>query len=200
MEHSRTGLPGPRPKSDSSAATPGDWIVYEHDDGNAVLIVGKQLELGAGVGIRSSRIVDSGISGVDSLRRPDIDGDYVSYESSKAGNCDVSCYRLSDGTSCQVTSGPSDQMLTSVYGHKIAYADSVSGVDADFWLWMLPFEARGDRGGDLDGDAICRDVDGCPAVANPSQSDLDGDGLGDACDEPMAVTLNPGNDVLRNQV
>ena len=35
---------------------------------------------------------------------------------------------------------------------------------------------------DGDGDGIPDGVDNCPSVANPSQSDLDGDGLGDACD------------------
>jgi len=196
-------------------ATAGDWIVYERDDGNVVEIVARQLDLGVGGGIRSSRIVDSGTSGVEWLRRPDIDGDYVSYESSRPGSFDVFLYRLSDGTSYQITSGASDQQLTSIYGDKIAYADNRSGDYADIWLSKLVFDACGDRGGDLDGDGVCQDVDNCPAVSNPSQgdldtdgigdacdncpdvfnpdqSDLDGDGIGDACDEPPAVTLNPG--------
>jgi hypothetical protein len=41
--------------------------------------------------------------------------------------------------------------------------------------------------GDADGDGICDDVDNCPAVANPSQSDLDGDLAGDACDDADAA-------------
>jgi hypothetical protein len=36
--------------------------------------------------------------------------------------------------------------------------------------------------GDLDGDNICVDADNCPLIANASQQDADGDGLGDACD------------------
>ncbi len=37
-------------------------------------------------------------------------------------------------------------------------------------------------GGDMDGDDWCSIYDNCPGVANPDQSDLDGDGIGDACD------------------
>jgi hypothetical protein len=45
-------------------------------------------------------------------------------------------------------------------------------------------------GGDTDGDGICNADDDCPTVANPSQRDLDGDGIGDLCDPddaPLAV-------------
>ncbi len=35
---------------------------------------------------------------------------------------------------------------------------------------------------DADGDGVADLTDNCPAVANPDQADLDGDGQGDACD------------------
>ena len=36
--------------------------------------------------------------------------------------------------------------------------------------------------GDADGDGILDDVDNCPETYNPTQTDTDGDGMGDACD------------------
>ncbi len=35
---------------------------------------------------------------------------------------------------------------------------------------------------DSDGDGFCSSTDNCPTVANPDQTDTDGDGIGDACD------------------
>ena len=39
-------------------------------------------------------------------------------------------------------------------------------------------------GGDDDGDGIINEDDNCPSVPNTDQSDTDGDGLGDVCDNP----------------
>jgi hypothetical protein len=41
---------------------------------------------------------------------------------------------------------------------------------------------------DRDGDQIIDDRDNCPRVANPSQADSDGDGIGDACENPVPPT------------
>ena len=42
---------------------------------------------------------------------------------------------------------------------------------------------------DPDGEGVCSEHDNCPNVANPDQSDLDGNGIGDACDVgPIALS------------
>jgi uncharacterized delta-60 repeat protein len=46
------------------------------------------------------------------------------------------------------------------------------------------------RGGDFDGDGICGNVDNCPGVPNPDQTDSDDDGVGDACSISCACDLN----------
>ena len=47
---------------------------------------------------------------------------------------------------------------------------------------------------DADGDTVPDEADNCPSVANPSQSDGDGDQIGDACDGvgPAGPTGPPG--------
>lgn len=39
------------------------------------------------------------------------------------------------------------------------------------------------RAADEDGDGVDSSIDNCPSIANPDQADLDGDRLGDLCDE-----------------
>jgi hypothetical protein len=45
---------------------------------------------------------------------------------------------------------------------------------------------------DPDGDEYAGALDNCPGVANPDQTDSDLDGVGDACEEAVAVPSLPG--------
>jgi hypothetical protein len=63
-----------------------------------------------------------------------------------------------------------------------------SGVDAGGGSASGGGASGGGAGGgggvseDADGDAVRDGVDNCPDAPNPSQHDLDGDAVGDACD------------------
>ncbi len=49
----------------------------------------------------------------------------------------------------------------------------------------------GVSGGDADGDGICAGLDNCPTAFNPSQTDGNADGIGDAC-TPVCVAIQRG--------
>ncbi len=61
-------------------------------------------------------------------------------------------------------------------GQIAAFGKSQGGPERAFLLSPLP------PGPDVDGDGIEDDDDNCPTVANPDQSDANGNGIGDACE------------------
>jgi Thrombospondin type 3 repeat len=58
--------------------------------------------------------------------------------------------------------------------------------DGAAYTMDVPFVTSGAQT-DTDGDGVADACDDCPAVANPDQADTDGDGVGDACDNCPAV-------------
>jgi hypothetical protein len=157
---------------ESQSATVGDWIAYRRSEiagDNDSSIEAKNLVTGATVPVASDP------SGVASFHLPDIDGDYIVYESDLAGNYDIYVHRLSSGTTFQVTTDPYDQWLSSVYGDKVAYVDLSNDPTAgDITVSLLTFD----------------DCELSP--------DSDGNGVGDECDlaPELILTHDSGlNDV-----
>jgi MYXO-CTERM domain-containing protein len=73
--------------------------------------------------------------------------------------------------------------------------DSGDGCDAVCTLengWVCNDEEPTVCRRDSDGDGIPDDEDNCPFVANPSQADTDGDGIGNACDDDNGLDDDNG--------
>jgi len=157
-------------------ATYGDWVVWQQvDAAGASSIWARNLTM-----LRTPIQVSAGGY---SAQNPSMDGDIISYDANAAGNFDLYVYRLSDGSTHQVTTDPADQRLNNVHGELVAYVDQTAGADiAVAHLTFLPDAPCAGLGGDSDGDGVCDANDNCPLVANADQADADSDGVGDACD------------------
>lgn len=125
--------------------------------------------------------------------RPSVSGDVVISTAGSSYDTTVAVYTGSTLGSLTVVAENDDfDGLASQVGFPVeggvSYAIAVDGFASrvgDIEL-SVEFEPSGDADGDSDG--APDDQDNCPAVSNPAQADLDGDGAGDACD---AFPLNP---------
>jgi hypothetical protein len=125
--------------------------------------------------------------------RPSVDGDLITYSSRRNGDFDVFLYRISDGSTYQVTDDPGEEILVDVFGGLLSFLSTSGSLDFDIdvaHLSFVPDDPCADLGGDGDGDGICTANDNCAAVSNSDQLDVDADGVGDACDNCPAVA-NP---------
>jgi beta propeller repeat protein len=175
---------------ETQPATSGEWITWQAQRQGATWA---SIEA-ANPGTDDVRTV--AINGAYNMR-PSIDGDLIAWESTVNGNWDVFVYRLSTAESFQVTTDPANSYLNDVFGSRIAYVDLRNG-SQDIYaseLTFVPPNPCAGLGGDTDGDGVCDPNDNCPAVANPDQADIDGNGIGDACQPNQPPVADAGSDV-----
>jgi hypothetical protein len=169
-------------------ATFGDWIVWEQfDAGGASSIWAQRVGHASEPAFQIAAAAAPAVVG-----SPSIDGGLITYESNAGGNFDVYVYRLLDGSTYQITGASQDERLSNVFGSLVAFVDIAPVAPFELnvaiaALTFVPGNPCSDEGGDTDGDGICDDVDNCPLVANPDQANGDGDGVGDACDQPAVI-------------
>ena len=105
--------------------------------------------------------------------------DGATYSTAPTPTCDVT--DREDGTVSGVpplTSGPEG----GVYTVTCSYTDSGGKTGSQAVTYTLEGP---DPALDTDGDGVPDLTDNCPNVANADQADLDGDGIGDACDDDI---------------
>ena len=167
--------------SERNPGTSGAWIVWEQDSSSIEAMhmdTAERISLSNGAGNYN----------------PTIDGDLIAWETDVAGSLDVWVYRRSEGESYKVTANRpgNDKYLNDVFGNMVAYVD-MSGGNENIYvatLEFIPDDPCADLSGDTDGDGVCDDVDNCPLVANPDQSDGNDDGIGDACANTPNLTID----------
>jgi hypothetical protein len=76
----------------------------------------------------------------------------------------------------------SGSSLTTTFTTIGTHTVSATVVDSDGYVPTVAEQITVEVMADSDGDGIADSVDNCPGVANPDQSDADGNGIGDLCD------------------
>jgi hypothetical protein len=112
--------------------------------------------------------------------RPTISGDLIAFESTAEGDTDVGLYDVVTNRLYWVAAGETNEQLSDVSldaatGRvRVVYTAPAGANGQDIFAFTFTL--------DTDGDGVADPLDNCRVDANADQADLDGDGLGDACD------------------
>ena len=130
-------------------------------------------------GASSPPVITNEVTGVETIepsdvftheyRATDLDGDTVTWSVTGSPYATIN---PATGSLVLDTTG-----VAGTYALTVTVRDSCGNADVTTLVVVAVVGA-----GDTDGDLVPDGTDNCPSVVNPSQTDLDGDAIGDACD------------------
>jgi hypothetical protein len=123
------------PASELAPATYGDWVVWQENTGAATSLWVRNL------GASESPVQFAAAVSPSVVRNPSIDRDLIAYETNSSGNFDVYLYRLSDGSTHQITSAPQDEILNNISDDLIVFVDvsATAPFDQDVMIAHVTF-------------------------------------------------------------